>query len=75
MHANPQTISWFSPGTKVPLPLKTHRHEITEILLKVALNTINQPKPIKPSLLILKTAFEANIQPLTIHKNSSRNEI
>jgi hypothetical protein len=22
MHANPQTISWFSPGTKVPLPLK-----------------------------------------------------
>jgi hypothetical protein len=25
-----------------PLPIKTDRHDITEILLKVALNTINQ---------------------------------
>jgi len=32
------TGRWFSPGTSN----KTYRHDITEILLKVALNTINQ---------------------------------
>jgi hypothetical protein len=31
---------WFSP---VSSSNKTHRHDITEILLKVALNTMNQP--------------------------------
>ena len=34
---------WFSPGTPVSFPNKTDRHDIAEILLKVALNTINQP--------------------------------
>jgi hypothetical protein len=29
----------------VPITKKTDRHDITEILLKVALNTINQTKP------------------------------
>jgi hypothetical protein len=33
---------WFSPGTPVSSTTKTGRHEITEILLKVALSTINQ---------------------------------
>ena len=33
---------WFSPGTPVSTTNKTHRHDITEILLKVALNIINQ---------------------------------
>ena len=33
---------WFSPGTLVSSTNKTDRHDITEILLKVALNTINQ---------------------------------
>ena len=33
----------FSPGTPVSFTNKTVRHDITEILLKVALNTINQP--------------------------------
>jgi hypothetical protein len=32
---------WFSPGTPVSSTNKTDRHDITEILLKVALNTIN----------------------------------
>ena len=32
---------WFSPDTPVPSTNKTDRHDITEILLKVALNTIN----------------------------------
>ena len=32
---------WFSPGTPVSSTNKTDRHDITEILLKVALNTID----------------------------------
>ena len=31
---------WFSPGTSVSSTNKTDRHDITEILLKVTLNTI-----------------------------------
>ena len=31
---------WFSPGTPVSSTNETDRHNITEILLKVALNTI-----------------------------------
>jgi hypothetical protein len=34
---------WFSPGTLISSTNKTDCHDITEILLKVALNTINQP--------------------------------
>jgi hypothetical protein len=36
------TGQWFSVGTPVSPTNKTDRHDITEILLKVALNTINQ---------------------------------
>jgi hypothetical protein len=36
------TDQWFSPGTPVSSNSKTDCHDITEILLKVALNTINQ---------------------------------
>ena len=39
---------WFSLGTPVSSTNKTYRHHITEILLKVALNTIPPPK--QPSL-------------------------
>ena len=35
---------WFSPGTPASSTSKTGRHDIAEILLKVALNTINQIK-------------------------------
>ena len=35
---------WFSPGTPVSPNNKTDHHDITEILLKVALNTIDQTK-------------------------------
>jgi hypothetical protein len=38
----PATGWWFSPGTPVSSTNKTDCHDITEILLKVALNTINQ---------------------------------
>jgi hypothetical protein len=36
-----QVGRWFSPGTPVSSSNKTDRHDITEILLKVALSTIN----------------------------------
>ena len=36
---------WFSPGNPVSPTNKTDRHNITEILVKVALNAINQTKP------------------------------
>jgi hypothetical protein len=34
---------WFSPGNPVSSSNKTDRHDITEMLLKVALNTIIKP--------------------------------
>jgi len=42
---------WFSAGTLASSTTKTGRHDIAEILLKVALNTINQ---IKSNLLSKK---------------------
>jgi hypothetical protein len=33
---------WFSPGTPASSTTKTGRHDIAEILLKLALNTKNQ---------------------------------
>ena len=41
------TGRWFSSGTPVSSCNKTDLHDITEILLKVALNTINLPKASK----------------------------
>ena len=35
-------VQWFSPGTPASSTTKTGRHDIAEILLKVALNTKNQ---------------------------------
>jgi len=35
---------WFSTGTPASSTTKTGRHDIAEILLKVALSTINQFK-------------------------------
>jgi hypothetical protein len=36
---------WFSPGSPSSSTTKTGRHNIAQILLKVALNTKNQIKP------------------------------
>jgi hypothetical protein len=36
------TGQWFSLGTPISYAIKTERHDITEILLKVALKTIYQ---------------------------------
>ena len=40
------TSQWFSQGTPIFSTNKNDCQDITEILLKVALNTINQTKPI-----------------------------
>ena len=48
---------WFSPGTPASSTTKTDRHDIDEILLKVALSTINQIKQICLPLL-----FKMHIQ-------------
>jgi hypothetical protein len=36
------TGQWFSPGAPISSTNRTDRHDITEILLKVALSTIKQ---------------------------------
>ena len=48
---------WFTPGTSVSSTNKTDRHDITEILLKVALNTITQHIQISPMTTILPILF------------------
>jgi hypothetical protein len=44
---------WFSPGTPASSTTKTDRHDIAEILLKVALSTTNQSSIIQT--IIYKT--------------------
>jgi hypothetical protein len=47
------TGQWFSPGPLVSFTNKTDSHDITEILLKVALNTTKQTN--KQTSIIIKT--------------------
>ena len=51
------TGRWFSPGTPVSSTNKTDRHDINEIVYKVALNTINQTKPNQPRLCFILSHF------------------
>ena len=47
---------WFSPGTPASSTTKTGRHDIAEILLNVALNTIQSiNQSINQKLMILDT--------------------
>ena len=59
---------WFSPGTLVSTTNKTDRHDITEILLQVALKTITLIKLSHHYLLrlLIKTTLSKNV---TCHKN------
>ena len=52
---------WLSPGTPNSSTIKTGRHDIAEILLKVALNTINQIETIAipHSLILIKKGIAA----------------
>jgi hypothetical protein len=43
---------WFSPGPPASSTTKTGRHDIAEIMLKVALNTIHQIKSNQISLSV-----------------------
>jgi hypothetical protein len=52
---------WFSPGTPISSTIYTDHHDITEILLKVALNTI-KPNLISNSLLELLMSYFTNFQ-------------
>ena len=45
---------WFSPGTPASSTTKTGRHDIAEILLKVALNTKNQIKSFMVTVLYIQ---------------------
>jgi hypothetical protein len=54
---------WFCPGTPFSSTNKTDRHNITEILLKVALNTINQ------TILMDYFMFQIYQNIYTIHLN------
>jgi hypothetical protein len=56
------TGRWFSPGTPVSSTNKTDRHEITEILLKVAISTINLNQ--KSGLNIDRTKYRFEISKL-----------
>jgi hypothetical protein len=47
------TGRWFSLGISVSSTNKSENHDITEILLKVALNTINQPN--QPTIVTFMT--------------------
>ena len=51
---------WFTPGTSISYTNKTNRHDITEILLKVALNTITLTPELYlvMRLIVQKTVFK-----------------
>jgi hypothetical protein len=52
------TGRWFSPGTLVSSTNKTDHHDITEILLKVALNNITlTPKTYNLSVTVYLNHF------------------
>jgi hypothetical protein len=61
------TGRWFSSGTPVSPTNKTDHHDITEILLKVALNTINLNPNLKLPLigiLSVKASFKFQVTDL-----------
>ena len=58
-----QQVSGFPRVLWFPPPIKTDHHDITEILLKVALNTINQPKkPINQLYCILQVSDDKELR-------------
>jgi len=59
---------WFSPGTPASSTTKTGRHDLAEILLKVALNTINQSlKDLQKSLIINISYADIGCEPVRYH--------
>ena len=64
------TCGRFSPGNPVSSTNKTDRHDITEILLKVALNTIIQPTLLSISETDTGSSFLIEINDLLLHKQT-----
>jgi hypothetical protein len=62
------TGRWFSPGTPVPPTKKTNHHDITEIFLKVALNTMTLTLHNCELLLDKKSRIIAKIYPTIIFR-------
>ena len=60
---------WFSLGTPVSSTNKTDHNDITEILLKVALNTIKQPSMVSRVTLVL---VELPFLTITLHETGGR---
>ena len=50
---------WFSPGTQASSTTKTGRHDIAEILLKVALNTVNHNVYFFQNLPVCRSAINS----------------
>jgi hypothetical protein len=65
------TGRWFSPGSRVSCTNKTDRHDITEILLKVALNTIKQTNKQNTSQSFFFTVSQFYRDLVPEHLNSS----
>ena len=61
-----ETGQWFSPGTLVSSTNKTDRHDITEILLKVTLNTITLTRLLIGNLNILPLISQSSA--VSIHE-------
>ena len=73
------TGRWLSPGTPVSSTNKTNRHDITEILLKVQLNTINNTNQITITKIRINLSINLNslnliCQPGTPSVMSNTNE-
>ena len=60
---------WFSPGNPASSTTKTGRHGIAEILLKVALSTINQIKSISSEQQTVKQVSNG-LRPIIRHPDS-----
>jgi len=58
----------FSPGTPASSTIKTDRHDIAEILLKMALKHQKPYKIMKPFFLIILGNVEGNHTSNKIHK-------
>jgi hypothetical protein len=62
-------VGGFLQVLRFPPTNKTHHHDITEILLKVALNTINQPKPLIFRTGTLSTIYKYHTEMREVRDN------